>query len=465
MILVLSLFVGALTPTVVIQKESKAAGVYGDSLKKLKKNQMELGKKKTFTATLKESTKIFNKKAKQVKGGLYKKPAKVKIKHTIEVGKRVSSGSNYKVTFKCKAEYKNNPKIQTKKISAYSGTLGSWFSPCTFHTLFDYSNGAALDEESAASKVGVKVKVNTSKTKRYPKQKYKVRWMKQDPSKYYNYWIQNVKSSTVSFTVTYPKTYKDLCVGIGSAAACLDDWMWGYDADNWSDYDRWGESLWYKKGSITYICLPGDDEQSPLPSATPTSDPSSSPEPTVSPVETESPSPTPTSAPEQDDKLEKINKEIDDANKAYSEKWTTATRWKKYEETANAVLVDLSEYSKTYEVNFHNLPYTNSEGNAIFGDRYETFATNLNKAIACITSDMMNISDTSKSKTFSNLSQLKLFLKTNVSNKSIKSAVTRGTASGDTVSVHLSLFLNHETDCEFKVKDISGLENDGTVIV
>ena len=111
--------------------------------------------------------------------------------------------------------------------------------PLEAFKVFDYKTGYTLVSNN---KLGVKVSLSKWKTSYYPKQYFK---MICDGK---NNWIRLLKSSSVTFTLTYPKKYKDIVVGIGFSNR--ED----YDSDVFyynSGKLPYGECEYYKKGKKT----------------------------------------------------------------------------------------------------------------------------------------------------------------------------------------------------------------------
>lgn len=260
LILALSLLAGFANPVAKSEPAKAAKTPYGKTLKKLTKKKLKIGATKVFNSTLKERTKMYNSKGKLVAGGFYKKPQKVNVKMTVTTSKIMRYKTKNKVLFKCKLEYKNNPAIQATSLHSYfSDSAGSMYVPFGAYTVFDYATGKSLENKKNAKKVGVVSKKKKWKRTYYPKQHFQMSWG-EDTKKYDN-WIRNLKEETFSFTVTYPKNYKNVVVGVGSSAA-VNAGFWGASRYNhwdfWDDADnKWGKSDFYKKGNFAYIRLPG----------------------------------------------------------------------------------------------------------------------------------------------------------------------------------------------------------------
>ncbi len=261
---VLSLFfiltlLGSLVPS---QVTSKAA-TYGDSLKNLN-NKLTLGTTQTFSATgkVKHGTKST--------GGALTTAKKVKIDYTITSSEPIADGDNLSVTFDVKFNFKDNPRITCKKFKYYGmGTI----RPECFYTVFDYETGYNLEVKNDK---GVNVTSGEWKSTWYGKQKYKVVTSK----KANNESFKNRKTAQVSFTVSYPKTAENVCVGIGFINAEGNEflptgnglqrigkggWADGYEIvdcdDDGNDITKpwkWGKTDYYKQGknSVVYARLP-----------------------------------------------------------------------------------------------------------------------------------------------------------------------------------------------------------------
>ena len=115
--------------------------------------------------------------------------------------------------------------------------------PLEAFKVFDYKTGYTLVSNN---KLGVKVSLSKWKTSYYPKQYFK---MICDGK---NNWIRLLKSSSVTFTLTYPKKYKDIVVGIGfSNRVDVSDEGAGDVVDYNSGKLPYGECEYYKKGKKT----------------------------------------------------------------------------------------------------------------------------------------------------------------------------------------------------------------------
>lgn len=121
--------------------------------------------------------------------------------------------------------------------------LNAAITPYLNYQVFDYETGKSLTVEN---NFDVVVKRKEWKESRYPEQYYEL-----EDSDFKYTWYQNKEKST-SFTVKYPKNYKNVCVGIGfineSDVALEND-------PKYLDYDegkiKYGKSGYYKKGKDT----------------------------------------------------------------------------------------------------------------------------------------------------------------------------------------------------------------------
>jgi hypothetical protein len=228
---------GLIAATLADPVETKAAETaYGDSL------------------TLNYNIKL-NKTTSVTKNGVYqeevlfKKKKTAKIKYTIKCSRK-ESGDNYKVTYKVTYKHLSDPKISSFD-NIYDDYYWSLTQPDEFYTVFDYQTGLSLE---ADNDLGVKVKDGKWKYTYYPKQTLTAAGEKS--------WYRNNKTISYSFTVTYPKTCKDVVVGIGftNHVAVPDPWTdddgtvyYADDPDNtyWDGKVPYGKTTYYKKGKKT----------------------------------------------------------------------------------------------------------------------------------------------------------------------------------------------------------------------
>ncbi len=212
---------------------------YGDKLKL--NNEIKLNKTKSYVKKgyVKEST-------------LFPKKKTVKVKYSISC-KRKSAGDKYKVTYKVKYKYLNDPKISGKKM-AYDDWVWGWYQPEAVYTIFDYQTGKSIEKKN---NLGVKVKNGNWKYSYYPKQHFKctdtlIKLLKEDnydPDKIS--WVRNGKTVSYQFTVTYPKDCKDVVVGIGFYNTPDSPLKKTVEANYWKGKEVYGKTLYYKKGKKT----------------------------------------------------------------------------------------------------------------------------------------------------------------------------------------------------------------------
>lgn len=208
---------------------------YGDKLKL--NNEIKLNKTKSYVKKgyVKEST-------------LFPKKKTVKVKYSISC-KRKSAGDKYKVTYKVKYKYLNDPKISGKKMVYSDWSLGV-YRPEAVYTIFDYQTGKSIEKKN---NLGVKVKGGKWKYSYYPKQHIKcadnlIKLLKEnnyDPDKV---WTRNAKTVSYQFTVTYPKDCKDVVVGIGLYNT---PFTRTGDTNYWKRKEVYGKTKYYKKGKKT----------------------------------------------------------------------------------------------------------------------------------------------------------------------------------------------------------------------
>lgn len=212
---------------------------YGDKLKL--NNEIKLNKTKSYVKKgyVKEST-------------LFPKKKTVKVKYSISC-KRKSAGDKYKVTYKVKYKYLNDPKISGKKM-AYDDWVWGWYQPEAVYTIYDYPTGKSIEKKN---NLGVKVKNGNWKYSYYPKQHFKCtdRLIKSYDPKYRKQlrdpWLRNKKTVSYQFTVTYPKDCKDVVVGIGFYNTPDSPLKKTVEANYWKGKEVYGKTLYYKKGKKT----------------------------------------------------------------------------------------------------------------------------------------------------------------------------------------------------------------------
>ena len=212
---------------------------YGDKLKL--NNEIKLNKTKSYVKKgyVKEST-------------LFPKKKTVKVKYSISC-KRKSAGDKYKVTYKVKYKYLNDPKISGKKM-AYDDWVWGWYQPEAVYTIYDYQAGKSIEKKN---NLGVKVKNGNWKYSYYPKQHFKCtdRLIKSYDPKYRKQlrdpWLRNKKTVSYQFTVTYPKDCKDVVVGIGFYNTPDSPLKKTVEANYWKGKEVYGKTLYYKKGKKT----------------------------------------------------------------------------------------------------------------------------------------------------------------------------------------------------------------------
>ncbi len=176
---------------------------------------------------------------------LFPKKKTVKVKYSIS-SKRKSEGNNYKVTYKVKYKYLNDPKISGKKQTSVEWAWG-WYRPNPIFTVFDYQTGKCIEEKN---NLGVKVKGGKWKYSYYPKQTFQFtdECIKREKIKSKTTWLRNAKTISYQFTVTYPKDCKDVVVGIG---------FYPYvgtqpqEKDYWNGKSVYGKTWYYQQGKKT----------------------------------------------------------------------------------------------------------------------------------------------------------------------------------------------------------------------
>lgn len=178
---------------------------------------------------------------------LFSKKKSTKIKYTIKCSRK-ESGDNYKVSYKVNYKYLSNPMVDSFD-NIYDDYYWSLTQPEAFYTVFDYNTGKSLEKKN---EFGVKVKDgNNWKYTYYPKQTIIVALQKN--------WYRNVKTISYSFSVIYPKNYKDVVVGIGFAnhTSVPEEWTDNVDNRYWEGEVPYGKTSYYKNGkkTMSYIRL------------------------------------------------------------------------------------------------------------------------------------------------------------------------------------------------------------------
>ena len=209
-----------------------ASKPYGDKLKLNK--EIKLNK-----------TKSYVKKGYTKMRCLFPKKKTVKVKYSIS-SKRKSEGNNYKVIYKVKYKYLNDPKISGKKQTSIEWAWG-WYMPQAVYTVFDYQTGKCIEKKN---NLGVKVKGGKWKYSYYPKQTFQFtdECIKREKIKSKTTWLRNSKTISYQFTVIYPKDCKDVVVGIG---------FYPYvgtqpqEKDYWNGKSVYGKTRYYQQGKKT----------------------------------------------------------------------------------------------------------------------------------------------------------------------------------------------------------------------
>lgn len=239
--LVMAIIIGTMTaPAINPAKTEAAEKAYGAKLKL--NNEIKLNTTKTF-------------KKKGFYQGKYICPKKktVKINYTIKCSRK-EVGDNYKVTYNVNYKYLNEFKVP-KKINAkakdiYNAVSKYSIEPKVFYTVFDYKTGKSLEE---SNKLGVKVKGSKWKQTYYPEQIY---YSKEGKS-IGPFGRSNTKTCSCSFTVTYPKKYKDIVVGIGIISVNSKEENNKTNTQYWDGKVPYGKTSMYKKGkkTVSYMRL------------------------------------------------------------------------------------------------------------------------------------------------------------------------------------------------------------------
>lgn len=160
-----------------------------------------------------------------------------KMSMGIKKYKKVLVGDKYKITFTYWEKFPN-VRVSSKKVDQIHYKLGndpSAMNDSSFFTILDYTTGKSL--ECKNNEYGVKVKSGKWINTYYKKNKAK---------RYNGVWVRYPKTCTAKVTITYPKEYKDLCIGIG----CMPYNIGGnkFFGKNWNKEISFTQSAYYKKG-------------------------------------------------------------------------------------------------------------------------------------------------------------------------------------------------------------------------
>lgn len=214
---------------------AQAKKLYGDSLKL--NNELKLNATKTYTKNA-EYSEVGDM-------GLFPITKNVKAKYTVK-SSRKSVGDKYKAKFEVTFKFNKNPKIANKY-----GVDPVWSMmtvvPLAEFSVFDYSTGKSLE---VSNNKGVKVNEGMGwKNTYYAKQ----RFTDSDGNDGY---IENPKIQKVTFTVTYPKKYKNVVVGIGLINTSQVNYYLDYD-EYWEGNAKYGDRYAFTLGKkqISYIRL------------------------------------------------------------------------------------------------------------------------------------------------------------------------------------------------------------------
>ncbi|MCM1157591.1 MAG: hypothetical protein NC300_02770 [Bacteroidales bacterium] len=126
---------------------------------------------------------------------------------TMKNFKKVSKGDNYKVTFTL--VYKLPANFSRKEVNgvANAGDVGDVFGTWYFYGAYDYQTGEGLLNKQ--NSCNVKVKPG--------------KWKHSAKETFYGTngaWYSRYKNSSIKLTITYPKSYKGLCILAGGYRKC-----------------------------------------------------------------------------------------------------------------------------------------------------------------------------------------------------------------------------------------------------
>ena len=212
---------------------------YGASLKYLN-DDIRINRTTTLTKIGQlKYFKLFNKKGKKID-----LPIQIRIKC-----KRRSFGKKYnKAIFWVEYRFRTNPKAymsQAARIRHYDKNKYLW-RPYHFFTVFDYKTGKSLEVRNKRKE---KMKCTRWKYRFYNKQYYS--------SSGWTYSWRNTKQLKFAFSVKYPKSYTDICVGVGFFN-CFDSRKeTRADKKYWRGTGVYGKTTCYRRGrdNTAYVLL------------------------------------------------------------------------------------------------------------------------------------------------------------------------------------------------------------------
>ena len=233
LVMVAALFCGLMAPA-----QNVSAAAYGDKLT-LNTHKIKMNGTTKFTAQGRYAS--YNGEEEFANIGLFSSIKYSDITTTIKT-KKTKSGNKNKVKFTVTYKLDEDPQIDCK--DRYLEEEGDWYTcltrPNFYYTVFDYKTGKSI--ETGSDKVTVKS--DEGQWEYYPDQSYSVR-MEDGSIQTETY--QNVKSYKRTFTVTYPRKYKDAVVGIGFVNVMQGDTWEGTDNYNyWNGTVKYGKTNWYK---------------------------------------------------------------------------------------------------------------------------------------------------------------------------------------------------------------------------
>lgn len=184
----------------------------------------------------------------------FREPQEVRLKVTTTT-KKESEGDNYKMNCKVQIDHLDEPKIYDagiKDVTLDDITNYELSGPCSLSAVFDSETGDCLECDN---KYGVKYKEKGLGWKyTYFSSKSRAVLGKKVP-------LQLAKTETLEFTVTYPKSYKNLAIGAGfvNVTTKVDE----ADFDFWDGKKSYFDTVYYKQGENTVMYLGFDGSNPP----------------------------------------------------------------------------------------------------------------------------------------------------------------------------------------------------------
>lgn len=166
---------------------------------------------------------------------------KVKIKNFKKANAKKKGYKQITFTFEFQGK---NAKLKKETILNMS-QVGYTYDTSYYYTIADYATGTSLEGKN---KFNVTVKSSKWKTTYYEKQHAMGHFVEGDED--FDNWIRLTKKATTKVTVIYPKTYKNLCIGVGGYTGVFDENVDQEKKDKayWKGKTTFDKTYMYKKG-------------------------------------------------------------------------------------------------------------------------------------------------------------------------------------------------------------------------